>query len=328
MIVRQHNQFGDLLASVSLFRAVKESFPGVHLTLIASPENYFAVVKNEYIDDLIIYDRKKILNPYHLLKFRKKIRDNYDLAIVPATVAVSVTSCLIAAFSKSNVKIGPLSLNGKKNDIAYVFNHRIDLDWRRYPDAHVSEFILDIVRPFGIKTKNYRASISFDGNDVTSVNGFLDSFPPDEFRMLIGLHVGAGKIQNRWSLNKYAELIERIGSKYKIKFYFTGSDADSSELSFMKNRLGDRGGYFLNKTIPELTALISRSDFFFTNDTGVMHVAGATETPQISIFGPTNPFNWAPVGSQKYFIRKSELIDDVSVDDVENLFELILMKKN
>ena len=40
-------------------------------------------------------------------------------------------------------------------------------------------------------------------------------------------------------------------------------------------------------------------------------MAGSTNTPQISIFGPTNPFNWAPIGENKYFVRKSELIDDV-----------------
>jgi heptosyltransferase-2 len=58
-----------------------------------------------------------------------------------------------------------------------------------------------------------------------------------------------------------------------------------------------------------------------------MHVAGATETPQISIFGPTNPFNWAPIGKNKLFIRKSELIDDVSVEDVYGLCEQLLSKK-
>ncbi|MGA8266048.1 MAG: ADP-heptose--LPS heptosyltransferase, partial [Ignavibacteriaceae bacterium] len=55
-------------------------------------------------------------------------------------------------------------------------------------------------------------------------------------------------------------------------------------------------------------------------------VAGTTSIPQITIFGPTNPFNWAPIGENKYFIRKSELIDDVEVDDVLKLCDMILSK--
>jgi heptosyltransferase-2 len=55
-----------------------------------------------------------------------------------------------------------------------------------------------------------------------------------------------------------------------------------------------------------------------------MHVAGATETPQISLFGPTNPFNWAPCGKNKIFIRKSDLIDDIFVDDVLKVCKSLL----
>src|SRR5690606_25016899 len=85
---------------------------------------------------------------------------------------------------------------------------------------------------------------------------------------------------------------------------------------------------FVNRTIPEVAALISRSDLFISNDTGIMHVAGTTETPQISIFGPTNPFNWAPIGKNKFFIRRSELIDDVSVQDVFDLCKILLTRKS
>jgi heptosyltransferase-2 len=58
-----------------------------------------------------------------------------------------------------------------------------------------------------------------------------------------------------------------------------------------------------------------------------MHVAGTTPTPQISIFGPTNPFNWAPIGEQKYFLRKSDLINDVTVDEVFSLCKNLLTDK-
>jgi len=121
-------------------------------------------------------------------------------------------------------------------------------------------------------------------------------------------------------------LMNKLNSAYSINFYLTGSKSDKDEIDYLVNELEFKVGLFINKPIPEVAALISKSDLFISNDTGIMHVSGTTETPQISIFGPTNPFNWAPIGPNKYFIRKSELIEDVAVDDVYQLSDKILKK--
>lgn len=323
LIIRQHNQFGDMLATVPLFRAIKESYPTSIITLIASPENYFAVSKNNFIDELFVFDKRKLLNPFYVIRFLKVLKREYDIAIVPATVSISNTSCILAALSNSKIKIGPKSLNGTENKIAFLFHHRINLNWRKNPDAYVSDFILDIVRPFRIKTQNFKSHINFEKEDEIIAEKFISTLNLRSDEYLIGFHVGAGKPQNRWPLEKYLNLIKLLGEKYKIKIYFTGSSSDKNEINFMKKNFQKRAGYFINKTIPQLAALISKSDLFITNDTGVMHVAGTTSTPQISIFGPTNPFNWAPIGSEKYFIRKSDLIADVIEEDVLHLCELI-----
>ncbi len=327
LIVRQHNQLGDLLAGVSLLRALKEKFPESSLTLIASPTNYPGVVKNKFIDVLFIFNKKKIYNPFYLTKFIKLIRSKYDVAIVPVTVSISFTSNIVARLSKSNIRIGPKSLDGKTNKSAFLFDRLVNIDWRKQPDSNVAERSLDIVRPFGISTDNFRSEISFDEEDLISAEKYIAEFGNTGQELLIGLHTGAGKTQNRWSLKKYLSLMEKLKEKFPVKYYLTGSSADKEEINFIKQNAKFNVGLFINKKIPEVAALISKSDLFISNDTGIMHVAGATETPQISIFGPTNPFNWAPVGSNKYFIRKSEFIDDVNVEDVLELCESILSKR-
>jgi len=319
LVVRQHNQLGDLLSGVSLFRALKEKYPECKITLIVSPDNHQGIVKNKFIDRCFIFDKKKLFYPSYFFLLRKILREGYDIALVPVVVSISFTSNLIARLSKSRVKIGCESLDGKENEGAYLFDRRIKLDWRNHPDSNVSERCLDIVRPFGIDTNNFRSEITIDYNDLRFAQSFVKKTEKKKNQLLIGFHVGAGKPQNRWSLNKYVELIKKLNKEYNCVFYLTGSDADRDEIDYViKNtRLPVRT--FLNKTIPQVAALISLSYLFISNDTGIMHVAGTTETPQISIFGPTNPFNWAPIGPNKFFIRESELIDDVEVDDVFQL---------
>jgi len=327
LIIRQHNQLGDLLAGVSLFRALKEKYTHAQLTLVVSPFNYPGIVKNKFIDRIIVFDKRKLINPVHFFRMINFLREDYDLAIVPVVVSISFTSNLLARISKSKVRIGANSLNGKPNLSNFFFDRRVDLDWRNHPDSNVSERSLDIVRPFGINTTNYRSEITFNGADTAAAKKFIESFYNKERKYLIGLHVGAGKENNRWSLEKYVSLVKKLENKFSANFYLTGGWAEKEELNYLTRYADIKFGKFINKPVPQIAALISMSDLFISNDTGIMHVAGTTDTPQVSIFGPTNPFNWAPIGLNKYFIRKSELIDDVSVEDVYHLCDLILSKK-
>jgi ADP-heptose:LPS heptosyltransferase len=324
IIIRQHNQLGDLLAGVSLFRAIKECYPSGHITLILSPVNYHGIVKNKFVDRIFIFDKKKLINPLYLVTFIKLIREQYDVALVPVVVSISFTSNLICRLTRSRIRIGPDSLDGKKNESSYFFDRRVKLDWRRHPDSNVSERSLDIVRPFGINTGDYRSEITFDETDIKSAEEFIAETGLKPGELLIGLHVGAGKIQNRWSLEKFVLLIDKLKEDYPARFFLTGSNADKNEVDYVLTKSAVKMSLFLNRKIPEVAALISKTSLFISNDTGIMHVAGATETPQVSIFGPTNPFNWAPIGKNKLFIRKSELIDDVSVQDVFELCVILL----
>ena len=327
LIVRQHNQLGDLLAGVSLFRAIKETYPECHISLVVSPFNYPGMVKNKFLDRIYIFDKKKLFNPVYFFSTIKFFREGYDLAIVPVVVSISFTSNLLARLSNSKIRIGANSLNGESNPSSFFFDRRIELDWRSHPDSNVSERSLDIARPFGINTGNYKSEITFSADDTVAAKKFVEGFADKNKKLLIGLHIGAGKPNNRWSLDKYAMLIKKIESNYPANFYLTGGWAEKEELNYLTKNVDIKVEKFINRPIPHVAALISMSEVFISNDTGIMHVAGTTDTPQITIFGPTNPFNWAPIGTNKYFIRKSELIDDVSVEDVYHLCELILQKR-
>ncbi|MEE9429414.1 MAG: glycosyltransferase family 9 protein [Melioribacteraceae bacterium] len=325
LIVRQHNQFGDLLASVSLFRAIKETFPESKITIILSRQNYRGVYQNEFIDEYFLFDKTKLFNFAYFTELRTILKKKYDVCITPSTVSISSTSLLLMRFLNSKIRIGPNSLDGKVNKYKFLFDRRINLDWNQSPDSHVADFELDIVRPFNISTSEFTSSIPINDSDIKTAKAFLQSINYSKDKKLIGLHVGAGKNENKWSLENYYKLIGRLNSKYPATFYLTGTDADKEEINFVKNNLDFPINKFDDNSVNELASLISLSNLFITNDTGVMHVAGTTSTPQISIFGFTNPFRWSPLGKDKFFIRKSDFINDVTVDDVYEMCKEILI---
>ncbi len=57
-----------------------------------------------------------------------------------------------------------------------------------------------------------------------------------------------------------------------------------------------------NKTVSFIAGLLKEMDMVVTNDTGIMHLSAAVGTPTLSLFGPTDPLQWAPLGSKHRFI--------------------------
>lgn len=326
LIVRQHNQLGDMLAGISFLRALKENYPASQITVILSKENYKALQKNRFADKIFVFEKTKLFNPFYIIEFLRVLRKKYDVVFVPVTVSISFTSNLIARISNSKIRVGAESLNGVKNESNFFFDRRIKLDWRKHPDSHISDRILDLIRPFGISTNDFTSEINFDDKDLMVARNFLIEISKGKKSAIIGLHVGAGKPQNRWPLQKFVELIDRLTNNLDAVIYLTGSDADNEELNYIIEHSQIKLPVFKNREIAQVAALVSLSDLFITNDTGTMHIAGATKTAQISLFGPTNPYNWAPIGANKFFIRKSDLMDDIEVDDVFHLSNQILKK--
>jgi heptosyltransferase III len=52
-----------------------------------------------------------------------------------------------------------------------------------------------------------------------------------------------------------------------------------------------------------LGAALSRSGLFLGNDSGVAHLAAASGAPTLTVFGPTDPALWAPVGRSVATVR-------------------------
>ncbi len=52
-----------------------------------------------------------------------------------------------------------------------------------------------------------------------------------------------------------------------------------------------------------LAALIGRAQLLVTVDSAPMHLAAAMQTPQVVLFGPTNPFHWRPRESPVTILR-------------------------
>ncbi len=84
-----------------------------------------------------------------------------------------------------------------------------------------------------------------------------------------------------------------------------------------------------NQPIRSVAAIINELDVFVSNDTGIMHVAAGTKTPLLSLFGPTDPLQWAPLGLKNHYVASDNgTMESISTEQVYSELQQIISKSN
>ena len=111
------------------------------------------------------------------------------------------------------------------------------------------------------------------------------------------VHPGTAREEKFWPPGHWAALLDHLHAGHGLPPVLTGGDWD-----FEQKHIGDilsgtrapvvnlRGKLSLR----QLAGLIAGARLAVTVDTAAMHLAAAFQVPQIALFGPTNPFHWAP----------------------------------
>ena len=322
LIVRQHNQLGDMLCAVPLFAALRYRFPDSEITLVASPINYEILYNdiNPYIDNVIVY-RKSTFK--ELREFYKQLRSRkYDLGVVPSTVSISRTSHIINYLSRASLRVGVRSIDGKLNKTEFLLNVKSDFKWDE-KKMHQTERNLDVGRQLGIEFKEKekeRTKIKLSNDEKIFAEKYIEENFVIKDKPIFAFHPGAGKVQNRWALNNFTELIIMLYKKYNNYVLITSGTIDKELTDKLKNDLNEEGIECIildNTPIRKVAAVIKRTNLYITNDTGTMHVGGYVNANVLALFGSTNGYEWAPERENvKYIQSPTDNVNDISIQEV------------
>lgn len=322
LIIVKQLSIGETIAFIPSLNSIKKQFPSSKITLITNNKNDFIFNNCEAVN------KKSIFKITSLLKINKVIKVKYDFVLTPEISKFSFISSLLSRISNSKIKIGIDSIDGELNPYRLLFNKKIKLNWSKQPDIHNCEKFIEINNKINIRNDElFFPNVHTSDEYITTHKIILEKINKTKDEFLIGINIGSQNQINRWSLEKVVSLIKKINSDYPVKFYIAGNFINKESYKYVSEKSGIKIFNFINKPYSLTSALIEQSDLFITNDCEIMHIAGVTSTPQISLFGCSNPFTWSPFGKKKMFIRKSDLIDDISVDDVFSLVKLLLIQK-
>lgn len=111
-------------------------------------------------------------------------------------------------------------------------------------------------------------------------------------RTLIGFHAGTALFKNhinrRWAPEKFAELAGRLSTELGARVLLFGGPDDLDANRTILELAGEQITMVETKSIMDSVAVMQRLDMFVSNDSALMHIAGALKLPTVGIFGPTN----------------------------------------
>lgn len=301
LVVRQHNQMGDLVCATPALRAIAETWPGAAVALVTSPANAGVVRGNPHLARVIVFEKPLRRLPAFLREVRAW---EAGLAIVPSSVSFSLTSALIGLCSGARHVIGADS-----RPFGWDFSHRcfsLVVPASPVVDRPAVEHSLAPLRAVGIDTDNTATVMvpsdaeRADAASIAAGLGLRDGF--------WALHPGAGKRQNAWPADRFADLARRAAAGGRQVLVLHGP-ADGAALAAFAPALP---GVVLAPPCPvgAMAALLQRADRLLCNDTGVMHVAGALRVPTLALFGPTDPALWKPPAPEVRALRAAHRQDD------------------
>jgi ADP-heptose:LPS heptosyltransferase len=102
-----------------------------------------------------------------------------------------------------------------------------------------------------------------------------------------------------WGYEKWVKILDWLWDEYKIAAVIVGAAAEREKAGLIvKKCQGVAFNLAGGTSLSELRGLLSMSFLHLGVDSGSAHIAAATGAPTITIYGPSDWYDWAPVGDK------------------------------
>ena len=123
----------------------------------------------------------------------------------------------------------------------------------------------------------------------------------------IVIHPGSGSPDKCWPVERFADLAGRLAAAGRpVRFVVGEVERDRWPADALRH-LAAVADVRHPPTLLDLLAELATADAFVGNDSGPAHLAGIIGVPTVSLFGPTDPVRWHPLGPHVHLLRGQPL---------------------
>jgi len=339
---------GNMILFVPVLKACRNFFESSKISLLVGKSGAEQVVTGTSLVDEILYFKEDELKLIEKIKYGWKLRQRkYDILIsnfngsLHCLAPLTLLSCI-------PMRIGHVSSSEWDNIYDCLYNYKIPVEKK----LHEIDNNLKLIEALGIKPISRKPYFHFHKQDEFIAGKYLKNNNVGENTTLVGIQMGTSPTMawKQWSLQKYVELADILIKQKETKVVILGSP---QEREFILNAFANCSKKPIvaagELTLKQTAALIKKLDLVVCNDSGLMHVSVAMDTPVVAIYGPTDFERTAPIGDKHTVIRKEIwcspcfklsgdkavreckqriCLENINVDDVLTVIEKKIGEKN
>jgi predicted lipopolysaccharide heptosyltransferase III len=293
LLLIQLKRIGDLVLTVPAVAALRRKFPAARISLVAAHGSRELLPAIPGVDQLFVA--------------RGRISDAVEFF---AVAKAKFDYCL--DFSRTDRSAFLTILSGAQRRITYDTVRREPIRQLSYNEfvpsqvrcLHTIDHHLALLAPLGVSDVSREIHLELTAAaKARAARLIAEEKLGEEF---VILHPGSARAEKFWSARRWAELADHIADTRELRCVLTGgkSRMEQEHIARIKIHLQhpilDLCGRI---DLLALAALLQRARLLVTIDSAPMHLAAATGTPQVALFGPTNPFHWRPLTTPATILR-------------------------
>lgn len=309
ILVLRPGAIGDTLVTLPALMALRRAFPVATIELTGNATALPLVQTTGVIDGWLAFDDARVTR---LFMPSPPLEDDHfaglDLAVVWGRDPDGVLQRALERRGARQVVVAPSRPPADR-------------------PIHVARHLLDSLAPLGISLSG---SPKLPPEIRDDVRFWLPKFTfPEQVEDLVRaeltaaslisgrfvvIHPGSGAAEKNWPAEHYAWVVERLASEYEIASVVLAGPADADQLTVLRARDGERdtsaaGLTVVDRPLLHVAAIMRWAGGFLGNDSGLSHLAGLLGLPTLTLFGPTDPAMWSPLGPRVRTIRSESLAD-------------------
>ena len=279
---------GDVLLSTPLIRVLKKQYPDASISYLCGRWSAGVLENNPHVSEVIPVDDSvffRFFSRLRLIPLIFKIRKKrFDMVFI---LDKSWHFGLLARFFGIPVRVGfDRYGEGKWNTKNAQYTG----------ESYEGDMYLQLAQAIGISVpKKYSLEMFSSKDERKNVERFLRE-KGLAGKELIGIAPGGAvnpgqkALFKRWPLESYRELISQLQKKKRVFLIFGGKNDEKVAEALTHSGLIDCTGFSFGETYE----LMKRCRVVVTHDSGPLHIAAASGTKVIALFGPTPAKRFAP----------------------------------